>query len=292
MIPLDIHTHLAPVGDAMASQDGVEWDATREHLVIDGHKLGIKDLFHPERLVARMDRQGIARSLVSIPPPLYRQGLSSDGALTWAQAMNKELLAIASARPDRLGALFYIPLEHPSLFETLMLDCEAGPYEGISLAAGGHPAILFSDPRYDVLWAWLESRRAFVFLHPGTCSDPRLSTFYLENLIGNPVETGVAAAHLIMAGVPSRYPNIRFALAHAGGIFTALVGRMERGFETSRPGVNCDVERPLQAARRFYVDDIAHHSGTLQLARQIVGNDHVLYGSDWPFPMGHADPHG
>ena len=35
-----------------------------------------------------------------------------------------------------------------------------------------------------------------------------------------------------------RYPLIRFALAHAGGIFTTLVGRMERGAQTSRPGMN------------------------------------------------------
>ena len=173
-----------------------------------------------------------------------------------------------------------------------MRDCDTGSYEGLTLAAGGHPDILYSEVRYEPLWQWLDAKSTFVFLHPGTCADPRLAKFYLENLVGNPIETGVAAAHLVMTGVPSRYPRIRFALAHAGGIFTSLVGRMERGFDTSRPGVDQHVERPLQAARRFYVDDIAHNPGTLELARQIVGNDHVLYGSDWPFPMGHGDARG
>jgi aminocarboxymuconate-semialdehyde decarboxylase len=92
-----------------------------------------------------------------------------------------------------------------------------------------------------------------------------------------------------MAGVPSRYPRIRFTLAHAGGIFTTLIGRLERGFETIRPGVDMAVERPLQAARRFHVDNIAHHAGLLELAGKMVGEDHVLYGSDWPFPMGLPD---
>ena len=288
-IALDVHTHLAPVGSALIGMPGIEWDSQKELLSLDGHKLGIKDLFHVERLIARMDRLGVVRSLVSIPPPLYRQGLATDASLAWVQYTNGALRDLAASNPTRLGALFHFPLEHPSLFSPLMAIYEAGGFDGISLAAGGHQNIVFSDPKFDLLWQWLDARDAFVFLHPGTCADPRLAQFYLENLVGNPVETGVAAAHLVMAGVPSRYPGIRFTLAHAGGIFTTLIGRLERGFETTRPGVNTDIERPLQAARRFYVDNIAHHDGLLELAGKMVGEEHVLYGSDWPFPMGLSD---
>lgn len=287
MINLDIHTHLAPVGAPMAALAGVQWDAQSEKLIIDGHVIGAKDLFHPERLIARMDRHRVARALVSIPPPLYRQGLPADEALAWARCVNRSMLEFVAPWRERLGVLFYLPLEHPDLFETLMSEADPTDYEGVALAAGGHPDIVYSDQRYEPLWHWLNTRNAFVFLHPGTCADPRLAKFYLENLVGNPVETGVAAAHLVMAGVPARFPGIRFALAHAGGIFTALVGRMERGAQTSRPGMDPGVERPLQAARRFWVDDIAHHPATLTLAREIVGPEHVMHGSDWPFPMGH-----
>ena len=118
------------------------------------------------------------------------------------------------------------------------------------------------------------------------CRDTRLAKFYLENLVGNPYETAVAAAHLVMAGVPSRFPRIRFCLAHAGGMFTTLVGRTQRGFDTLRPDVDLDVEPPLQAARRFYADCIAHHPATLRHAKEVLGEDKVLFGSDWPFPMG------
>lgn len=288
-IALDVHTHLAPVGPALVGMPGVDWDAQKELLALDGHKVGIKDLFHVERLIARMDRHGVARSLVSIPPPLYRQGLTADACLAWVQYANGALRDLAASNPSRLGALFHLPLEHPSLFAPLLVLYDAGGFDGVSLAAGGHPDILFSDPKFDSLWQYLDAKGAFVFLHPGTCADPRLAQFYLENLVGNPVETGVAAAHLIMAGVPSRYPRIRFTLAHAGGIFTTLIGRLERGFETTRPGVDMAVERPLQAARRFHVDNIAHHAGLLELAGKMVGEDHVLYGSDWPFPMGLPD---
>lgn len=290
MIELDVHTHLAPINAArLTLLEGVTWDAATETLTLDGHRIGIRDLFHADRLIARMDRHQVQRALVSVPPPLYRQGLAPDGALAWARYLNEELREIAAYSDGRLGALFYVPLEHPSIFEALLAEFDASAYEGIALAAGGHPHIQYSRPDYEALWQWLDAKSLFVFMHPGSCADTRLSKFYLENLLGNPIETGVAAAHLVMAGIPERFAKIRFCLAHAGGIFTSLVGRMERGFETARPGMDLKLERPILAARRFYVDSIAHHPGVLALAEDVVGKDHVLYGSDWPFPMGLPD---
>jgi aminocarboxymuconate-semialdehyde decarboxylase len=290
MIELDVHSHLAPINPSkLAALAGIEWRAPEQALLVDGHRVGIRDLFHPERLLQRMDEHHVRRALVSIPPPLYRQKLAPQEALAWARYVNEEMLAVAGASAGRLGALFYLPLEHPVTFDSLLAQHDGRGFEGVALAAGGHPKIVYSDPRYAALWHWLNERSAFVFIHPGTCADVRLARFYLENLAGNPIETGVAASHLVMAGVPARFPAIRFCLAHAGGIFPTLAGRMQRGFETQRPDLDQAVELPLQAARRFYVDGIAHHPGALTLAREIFGESKVLYGSDWPFPMGLAD---
>jgi aminocarboxymuconate-semialdehyde decarboxylase len=289
-IAQDVHAHLAPIDAArLSALPGVSWNAADESLLLDGHRVGMKDLFHPERLVARMDVHGVQRALVSIPPPLYRQALAEADALAWVRYVNEAMLAIARGSAGRLGALFYLPLEHPALLAGLQAEYERSEFEGIALAAGGHADIVYSEPRYEALWQWLNEKGAFVFVHPGTCADRRLAAFYLENLLGNPVETGVAGAHLVMAGVPGRYPRIRFCLAHAGGIFTSILGRLQRGFDTRRPGVNLGVEPPLQAGRRFYVDCIAHSVDMLALAGAMLGEDHVLYGSDWPFPMG-LDP--
>jgi len=287
MIDVDVHAHLAPVNAArLATLPGVQWEQASESLMLDGHRIGMKALFHPERLIARMDAHGIRKSLISIPPPLYRQSLDAAAALVWTRYVNEEMSSIAAAHPGRFGALFYLPLENISLLETLRQDFIQGQFEGFALAAGGHPDIIYSSPDYADLWEWLQRERAFTFLHPGTCADTRLAKFYLENLVGNPVETGVAASHLVMAGIPARYPDIRFCLAHAGGIFGSLIGRLQRGFDTNRPNVNATFEGPVNAARRFYVDCIAHSPEALEHAKKIFGDSHVLYGSDWPFPMG------
>lgn len=288
-IELDVHAHLAPVqGDWLAGLQGVRWEPAQELLELDGHRVGVKDLFHPERLIERMDRHGVHRAYVSIPPPLYRQQLPEDEARAWVMGANEALASVARGHAGRLEALMHLPLEHPALLPSMLQAFAAGHWAGFSVAAGGHPAIVFSQAVYEPLWAALHELRAFVFVHPGTSCDTRLAQFYLENLVGNPVETGVAAAHLVMAGVPGRFPSIRFCLAHGGGIFSTLVGRMERGFDTLRPGVDTTVERPLQAARRFAVDGIVHHASLLSHVRAVHGAEQVLYGSDWPFPMGVA----
>lgn len=291
MIELDVHTHLAPINEARLSQfGGVQWLAQDNVLVVDGHRLGIRALFEPERLITWMDKHGIRRALVSIPPPLYRQQLSAEDALAWVTYLNEELLALTQASSNRLGALYYLPLEHPELLSVLLQECEKGVFEGVTLAAGGHKGIEYSHTGYIPLWEWLNAHSSFAFIHPGNCCDGRLAPFYLENLVGNPYETGVAASHLVMAGIPAHYPNIRFCLAHAAGIFPALVGRLQQGFNTKRSGVDVTIESPLEGARRFYADCIAHHPSTLRLAKEVLGEERILFGSDWPFPMGIESP--
>lgn len=286
-IALDVHAHLAPViPERLAALPDVQWHDHPPRLTLDGHAIGIADLYFPDRLLRWMDEHAVERALISVPPPLYRQQLDERAAEDWAEYLNDGLLDIAADHADRLQALLHLPLEHPALALRLQQRHAGSAAAGVALAAGGEPRILYSDPAFTPLWQALEAQGAFVFLHPGSCADGRLGTFYLENLLGNPIETGVAAAHLVMAGVPQRFPRLRICLAHAGGAFTSLVGRLEHGFETRRAGVDLAVERPLQAARRLYADCIAHHPSALRMARDVFGADHLLFGSDWPFPMG------
>jgi aminocarboxymuconate-semialdehyde decarboxylase len=291
VIELDVHAHLAPIDpQRLASIRGASWDAAAEVLTLDGDRVAMRDLFHPERLLRWMDDHEVGRALVSIPPPLYRQGLSAADAQQWCAYANDGLAKIAQDSNGRLSALMYLPLEHPELALRLAKVYEPARFGGFGAAAGGHAGILLSLPGYRPLWEALDRLQAFLFLHPGHCTDVRLEPFYLENLAGNPMETGVAAAHLVMAGIPASYPGIRFCLAHAGGTFPAICGRLQQGQAAARPGVPLDVEPPLQAARRLYADGIAHHPGALRLARDVFGDDHMFFGSDWPFAMGILEP--
>lgn len=289
-IALDVHAHLIPVGAPLASVPGVSWEAASEKLVIDGHPIGIKALFHPEALIAWMDEQQVERAWISAPPPTYRPGLEEAQAEAWSRLLNDGLAAIAAAHPDRLAPLYHLPVAHPELATRIVRERSAAGEARFSMPTG-EPGLMLSDAAHAPLWRALDDVSAFVFLHPGEGCDGRLDPFYLHNLLGNPSETAVAAGHLVFAGVLERHPRITICLAHAGGTVPAAAGRWQRGFGTGRPGVDTQVEAPAKALRRFCVDCIAHDDTLLDLAASVFGEERIVFGSDWPFPMGVIKPH-
>src|SRR5215207_3490122 len=114
-IALDIHTHLIPLdAPALSSFPGVSWDAA-ENLIVDGHKLWPRELFHPEALIAWLDRNNIQQAWISIPPPLYRPQLAEEEAARWCDYLNRGLQEIAQRNADRLAVVPYLPVEHPAL---------------------------------------------------------------------------------------------------------------------------------------------------------------------------------
>ncbi len=289
-IALDVHAHLIPVRTGELFRfEGVTWDGNAEKLSIDGHAVGIKNLFHADRLLSWMDTHGIAHAWVSIPPPAYRPHLAAGEAAAWTRALNDGLAAMVGDYASRISPLLHLPVEHPSVAARTVLDGIAGKHARFAMSAGGAKCVL-SEPDYHPLWQALNSVSAFLFLHPGEGCDARLDPFYLHNLLGNPTETAIAASHLVLAGVMERYPDMTVCLAHAGGTTAALAGRLEQGFATARPGVDLKLESPKRALRRFCVDCIAHDTHALDLAGEVFGAERLLFGSDWPFPMGLLEP--
>lgn len=290
-IHLDVHAHLiAANGAALARFAGVSWDEAAQKLVVDGHGVGLKSLFRPAELVAWMDGNGVERAWISAPPPVYRPRLAAHEAARWASALNDELESITRQYPARLAPLYHLTVEHPGLAAGIAREKIAAGQTRFAMAAGGAKHVL-SAPEYEPLWEALNAASAFLFLHPGEGCDARLDPYYLHNLLGNPTETGIATSHLVFGAVLQRHPDLKVCLAHAGGVTAALAGRWERGHATARPGLDTSVEAPSLALRRLCVDCIAHDKTALQLAARVFGEDHVVFGSDWPFPMGLPQPH-
>jgi aminocarboxymuconate-semialdehyde decarboxylase len=290
-ILLDVHAHLIPAAEAgLADFEGVVWDKPSGKFSVDGHPVGIRSLFKPLDLLEWMDKNRVENAWISVPPPVYRPQLDRSSAARWVAALNDGLSAIAAAHPLRLAPLFHLPVEHPELAAGIAAEKIAKGHTRFARAAGGTEHVL-SAAELMPLWQSLHDASGFLFLHPGEGCDPRLDPFYLHNLLGNPTETAIGASHLIFAGILERYAQMTICLAHAGGTTAALAGRWERGQATARPGLDLTLEAPKRALRRFCVDCIAHDDVALHLAAGTFGHDRVLFGSDWPFPMGLLQPH-
>lgn len=291
-IRLDMHAHLAPIlPERLTEIAGVDWRADDETLVLDGRALAVKNLFRPDALIAWMDQQRIDEAWISAPPPSYRQHLAAEEARQWTRYLNDGLAGVAKRHPRRLSPLSHLPIEHPALAAEIASEEIARGQRKFAAPAGDGAKLRLSDAAYDPLWATLDAARCFLLLHPVECPDPRLKPFYLENLLGGPYEAALAAAHLAFAGVPQRFPGLDFCLVHGGGAAPLIASRLARAHRIGRPGVDPAGPSPTEALGRVYADCILHDATALELAAKVFGADKIVFGSDWPFPMGLPDPH-
>jgi aminocarboxymuconate-semialdehyde decarboxylase len=147
------------------------------------------------------------------------------------------------------------------------------------------------DERFRPFWKACESFGAFVFIHPVEGGGrPELRDYYLWNVIGNPLDTTIAAGHLILSGVMEAYPRLKIMLAHGGGTLPYIHGRLDRGFR-QRPEIYKVIPKPpTEYLKQFYFDTITHDATALRDLVDLVGAEHVLLGSDYPFDMGNENP--
>nr|WP_261801655.1 amidohydrolase [Streptomyces sp. ISID311] len=204
----------------------------------------------------------------------------------WVRALDNGLRARLDGQAA-LDRLTYIPLDHPGVALELVEDVEDSV--GWTAAAGGG-SVALDDPALEPVWSALSARRKPLLLHPGESPDSRLGPHYLSNLLGNPVETGVAVAQLVLGGVLTRHPDLAIVLVHCGGVVPAVVGRWSHGVAMRRPGITPDTVDPTTTVRRLWSDCLGHRPELVDLAMVTFGADHLLLGSDYPFPMGLDNP--
>lgn len=286
----DMHAHFVPrdvVEAAVAGRFGMRIEG--EKLVSPGGAIPLPRLTDLDALLRWMDGRSISGAVLSVPPLLYRYDLEDQEAMAWTRMVNDGLRAVAQEVPNRLRTLAHLPLQVPELAAEEVENDALDPHSGFSIGSsiGG---LTLDDSSLGPVFERLHCAGRFVFVHPVETPDPRLGRYYLGNLLGNPYETSLAAACLVFSGMLSRYENIRFCLAHAGGAAPYLIGRWQRGYDTDRPGISPLPVQPREALKRLWFDSVAHGDAALALLVQEVGADRVLLGSDYPFPMREDEP--
>jgi aminocarboxymuconate-semialdehyde decarboxylase len=143
------------------------------------------------------------------------------------------------------------------------------------------------DPSFEPLWATAAELDAFMVIHPGNVAGAdRLKSYYLGNLIGNPLDTTIAAACLIFGGVMERYPNLHFMMVHGGGFIPYQGGRWVHGWDV-RPEPKLHLKHsPQRYLDRFLYDTITHNKAACEFLVALAGVERVFLGSDYPYDMG------
>jgi len=298
--PVDIHAHYYPQAflDLIA-----EHAAARgfEYRMVEGkgpqfkigHLLtgpvGSKFIDYDARLAA-MDEQGVEIHLLSLSQPMVYWA-ERDLAQRLTIAFNDAIAAAHVRHPARLYGLATLPMHEPDLALREVERAAVLPgVRGFYMATHVREREL-SDPAFFPVYERIEALGMPVFLHPVHVIDhQRLSAHYLTNLLGNPFESAIAAAHLIFGGVLDRFARLTFCLPHAGGAFPWLVGRLHRGWEKRSELRHLQLEGPVAYLRRFYYDTVGYSEHVLEYLANVIGADRVLMGSDYCFPIAYEKP--
>jgi aminocarboxymuconate-semialdehyde decarboxylase len=274
MTVVDAHAHVIVPGLGVE----VRWDDRGQVVELGGKAIraAVREFVDLGKILEEQDRAGVDR--VVLCPWVNLVGRET-------ARQNEGLAALVGPRVAVLGT---VDLERPDELVELMQD---GRFSGVEVAASVDGDYLGHD-RFADFWAAAEETGALVFVHPTTrgFGIEALDDYYLWNTAGNPLETTITAAHLVMAGVLERHPELGILLAHAGGAILSLRGRL-RHSHTFQPDARSRLtESPVDSIRRFYLDTVTHDPTLLRAAIEFAGAERVLLGSDYPFDMGLERP--
>jgi len=240
-----------------------------------------------ERRFKDMDAAEVDVHLLSVAPQTWLYGQEAAVGIAGATIQNDEIARLVKEHPERFSGIATLPIQAP--------DKAADELRRAMRKLGLHGAMIGSniggknldDPSFEPLWAAAEELDAFMMIHPGNVAGAdRLRSYYLGNLIGNPLDTTIAGACLIFGGVLERHPKLNFIMSHGGGFIPYQGGRWVHGWEV-RPEPKVNVKHsPAPYLDRFLYDTILHAKAPLEFLISSVGANRVFLGSDYPYDMG------
>jgi aminocarboxymuconate-semialdehyde decarboxylase len=300
MTAIDCHAHVI-VPELLRAGPHEEWrprvwrDDAGQVVELDGRQIrsAVSEFVSLEAILADRSRVGIERVLLCPWVPLLFDSIPADVALERLRLQNDGLAQMRASSPDRVSVLGGVPLQDPALAAAELVGLMESGFAGVEVAASIGGASL-GDPRFEPFWDAAARVGALVFLHPTTrgFAGPVFDEHYLSNLVGNPMETTIAAAHLVLSGVLERHPSLRVLLAHGGGALLALRGRLRHGAATVSAAGSALREPADTSVGRFLFDSVTHDPAALRALVEAVGPEQVLLGSDYPFDMADPDPVG
>ena len=294
---IDIHTHvLADATIKLLQKEVPQLGLTLRPIDADNVELEIDEVrYRPfprgghdiARRFADMAAADVDMHVLSVAPQTWAYDQEAGVGAAIAHIQNDEIARLSREHPDRFAGIAALPMQAP--------EKAADELRRAVTKLGLHGAMIGSnicgrnldDPRFEPLWAAAAELDALVLIHPGNVAGAdRLRSYYLTNLIGNPLDTTIAAACLIFGGVLARYPTLNFLMVHGGGFIPYQGGRWVHGWNV-RPEPKLHLkESPQKYLDRFLYDSILHSKAALEFLVSSVGAARVFLGSDYPYDMG------
>ena len=243
----------------------------------------------PNLRLEEMDRVGIDVEVISLSTPNV---FFADAARQpeVARMVNDSYAELISRHPKRFRGFASIPMDEPeAALRELHRVIDDLKMQGVILLSNIRGRAL-TDPAYRPFFEEANRMRLCIFLHPmlPVQSEP-FREYVLGPLVGFPFDTTLAVARMCFDGMLRDLPDIRWIIGHLGGAIPYLMERLDNGF---RDFAECRAkidELPSVYLKRLHYDTVTFSPHALRLARDLLGADHMLMGSDYPHLLGSID---
>jgi aminocarboxymuconate-semialdehyde decarboxylase len=261
-------------------------------LDIRGMHFGLNTTFFemPKQL-ERMKRDGVERSILSLATPFIDYHLDAKVAVEAARVFNDALAGVIAFDRTKFGGWALLPMQDPAAASQELRRCVRD--HGF---VGGHVAsnvrgLYLHDAQFEPIFQAAIDLGVPLFIHP---ADPlgkdRTKDYELTIVAGYLFDNTINILKMICSGFLDRWPDLKLLCAHAGAFSPILRARMQREVDTN-PLLKRTLRAPVgDYLRRLYFDTICFEPAILRYVADVVPVEHLMLGSDAPFPLGEPDP--
>jgi aminocarboxymuconate-semialdehyde decarboxylase len=248
------------------------------NIVVRGHR----DIDYREQVLADL---GVDRQVVTLTTPGTHVETPAR-AEELARLVNDAFAEVVATR-RRFAALATLPLNDPQASARELRRAMTTLHMPGAMLFSNVNGVALADRRFWPLYEVANELGAVMYIHPNhPISVEAMTDFWLMPLVGFLMDTTLAAAHLVFAGVPPRFPRIRWVLCHLGGAIPYLAERLDRGFHAFKECREHIDRPPSEYLKDFYYDTVNFEPNALKLAVQFAGHENVVAGSDYPHQIG------
>lgn len=298
---LDIHTHIMPPQmPNWVKKFGYGDFIHVEHrncnaCMMKGDKLFrvVEDnCYKVEDRLKDMETTGVTTQVLSTIPVLFNYWAKPEDGLETSRFFNDHIANCVIKNSKEFIGLGTVPMQDTELaIEEMHRSIKDLKLTGLEIGTNIN-GINLSDERFFSFYAEAEKLGCALFIHPWEMmGEQQMEKYWLPWLVGMPAETTRAICSLIFGGVFEKFPNLRVAFAHGGGSFPFTLGRIEHGFNVRADLVAIDNPiNPKEYLGKFWIDALVHDAKALNYVLDLLGEDAICMGSDYPFPLGEHVP--
>lgn len=232
--------------------------------------------------IAEMDGAGVDLQLVSQGAGVNADRLPPDQALSMVQTSNDVIAERIGPHPDRLAGTIAITWADPAGSTAEIQRMAGRGFRAVMMYARGD---MLGRPETEPIFARTAELGLPIFLHGGAGAPTRDATLDLLEDAGQAVSASAHAdaavsdfvVRTIAAGLFDRYPGLQVVIRSSGGGVPLLLSKLYH----KHKGPSGEQRYADVLLEHFLVDCASAKPRTLQFLIDTMGEDRVVFGSDY-----------